>query len=333
MLYYSNPLKGKKMTIINEIARKIETYDTIIIHRHSRPDMDAIGSQYGLKLLLEKNYPNKTIYVVGDCNKMCFKATMDDIEDMAYKGALAIITDVAVKRMINDDRYCLAKDRIIIDHHRNDTDVEDVSIFYKDPEFASAAELIVYIARELKWDITKEAATYLYGGMVTDTGRFMYLNNATQTFELAAYVTSFKPDIHEFYDYIYTESLIKRKTKQLFADFELTKHHVAYRKNTAALVKKTGLDFQSVSRGMVNQMAGIEEVPIWLSFTEDEENNVIVGEFRSRGITIVDIAKNYGGGGHNNACGASFSDWTTVDKIIKDFDERAEHNEKNTRKN
>ena len=311
--------------MITNIKKKIEAYDTIIIHRHSRPDMDAIGSQYGLSLLLKENYPEKTIYVVGDCNHMCYKATMDDIGETAYEGALAIITDVAVTRMISDDRYRLAKERIVIDHHQNDTDVEDVSIFYSDPNFASAAEMIVFIARALKWDITPEAATYLFGGMVTDTGRFMFLSNPSQTFELASYITSFHPDIQDFYQHIYTETLDKRKAKNLFSTFELTKNNVAYRKNTADLVEASGLDFQSVSRGMVNQMAGIKEIPIWLSFTEDVENQVIVGEFRSRDITIVDIAKNYGGGGHNNACGASFKDWETVDQIIKDFDERAKN--------
>lgn len=318
------------MVIINDIKSKIENYDTIIIHRHSRPDMDAIGSQYGLKLILEENYPSKNIYVVGDCNTMCYKAVMDVIDDVIYKDALVIITDVAVTHMISDNRYTLAKERIIIDHHRNDTDVDDVSIFYKDANFASAAEMIVNIAKQLKWHITGKAATYLYGGMVTDTGRFMYLNNAAQTFELASYITSFNPDIQSFYQFIYTEPLEKRLAKNLFTTFDITKHGVAYRKNTKDIIKQSGLDFQSVSRGMVNQMAGIKEIPIWVSFTEDEENNRIVGEFRSRDITIVDIAKNYGGGGHNNACGASFSDWEAVDQIIKDFDERAKDYEKNT---
>lgn len=311
------------MTIIENIKNKIIQYDTIIIHRHARPDMDAVGSQYGLKLLLEKNYPTKKIYVVGDCNSMCYLAKMDTIPDDMYEGALVIITDVAVSHMISDKRFSLAKERIIIDHHRNNTDVSDVSIVYSDPNFASAAEMIVHMAKTLKWDVTKEAATYLYGGMVTDTGRFMFLNHASQTFALAAYITSFEPDIQPFYDYIYTETLERRQAKNLFSNFNVTKHGVAYRKNTKEMVKQSGLDFQSVSRGMVNQMAGIKEIPIWLSFTEDESNQVIVGEFRSRGITIVDIAKAYGGGGHNNACGASLKDWETVDRMIKAFDERA----------
>ena len=317
------------MNIKKEVIKKIKSYDTIIIHRHQRPDMDAIGSQVGLSLLIKENFQQKTVYVVGDLNDMSYLAKMDSIDDEVYQNALVIITDVAVTHMISDDRYKLAKERIIIDHHTNDTDVLDVSLFYRDDSFASACEMIIDLAKEEQFEISSEAATYLYGGMVTDTGRFMYLKDANQTFELAAYISKFNPSIRDFYNYIYTESLQKRKVKNMFTDFNLTTNNVAYRKNPHTLIVESGLDFQSVSRGMVNQMAGIKEVPIWANFTEDVEKNAIIGEFRSRGITIVDIAKKYGGGGHNEACGATLKDWNEVDLILKDFDERALENGKN----
>jgi len=317
------------MNIKDDIIEKIKTYDKIIIHRHIRPDMDAIGSQYGLYLTLRENYPEKEVYVVGDINDMIYLAKMNDISDDVYKEALVIITDVSVRKLISDDRYLLAKELIIIDHHQNDTDLDKVDIFYKDPTFSSASEMIVDLIKTFGLRVSPEAATYLYGGMVTDTGRFLYLNNASKTFELAAYITRFNPSIQEFYDHIYTEYLQKRLTKNLFSNFEITEHGVAYRKNDAELIEKSGLEFQAISRGMVNQMAGIKEVPIWANFTEDIENNVIVGEFRARGITIVDIAKKYGGGGHNQACGASLKDWNEVESILIDLDERAKNNAKN----
>ena len=317
------------MSIRKQILDKIISYETIIIHRHTRPDMDAIGSQYGLYLTIKENYPKKEVYVVGDINDMVYQAKMSQINDETFKDALSIITDVSVERLISDDRYKLAKERIIIDHHQNDTDVLDVSIFYKDPTFASASEMIIDLIKEFKLTVNPESATYLYGGMVTDTGRFLYLNNASKTFELASYITRFNPSFQEFYDYIYTEPLAKRQTKNLFSSFEMTPNNVAYRKNDIDLIQKSGLEFQAISRGMVNQMAGIKEVPIWANFTEDVENNLIVGEFRSRGIIIVDIAKKYGGGGHNMACGASLKDWNEVELILKDLDERAKENGKN----
>lgn len=47
------------MTVFQAILEKIKAYDTIIIHRHQRPDPDAIGSQVGLKEILKTNFPDK----------------------------------------------------------------------------------------------------------------------------------------------------------------------------------------------------------------------------------------------------------------------------------
>src|SRR5690554_578099 len=308
-----------------EVLKLIESHETIIIHRHTRPDMDAIGSQMGLYHLLKTNYPNKKLYVVGDSNNMLYKCVMDEIEDGIFNKALSIIVDVAVKHMISDDRYKYAKDVLIIDHHQNDTDVENVALFYQQNTYTSACEIVVDLARTFKWEITSLAATYLYGGMVTDTGRFQFINseNASRVFENAAFITAFKPDIEDMYNFLYTEELTRRKTKLLFSDFSVTENNVAYRKNDKAIIDKSGLDIFSVSRGMVNLMAGIKEIPIWVSFTEDYENDVVLAEIRSRNIVVVDIAKKFGGGGHNFACGATLKDFDEADKLLKELDERA----------
>ncbi|ELU71829.1 hypothetical protein PNI0008_01394 [Streptococcus pneumoniae PNI0008] len=47
------------MEICQQILEKIKEYDTIIIHRHMKPDPDALGSQVGLKALLEHHFPEK----------------------------------------------------------------------------------------------------------------------------------------------------------------------------------------------------------------------------------------------------------------------------------
>ncbi|HRX45501.1 MAG TPA: bifunctional oligoribonuclease/PAP phosphatase NrnA, partial [Acholeplasmataceae bacterium] len=75
------------MNIKRNIIHLIESYDQIIIHRHARPDMDAIGSQYGLYLTIKENYPDKRVYVVGDSNDMVYLAQMDTIPDAYYINA------------------------------------------------------------------------------------------------------------------------------------------------------------------------------------------------------------------------------------------------------
>ena len=66
-------------------------------------------------------------------------------------------------------------------------------------------------------------------------------------------------------------------------------------------------------------MAGLREIEIWCNFTYDVTKGAIIGEFRSRGINIVDIAKKYGGGGHLQACGATLKYWDECDKVIADY--------------
>lgn len=314
------------------ILSKIKAYHTIIIHRHLRPDLDAIGSQMGLKFLLESQFPEKKICVVGDLNTMSYLANMDEVTDEMYKDALVIITDVAVSQMISDDRYLLGKEIIIIDHHENDTDVENVSIHYKDTSFNSACEMIIDMAKTHDFHLSKDAATYLYGGMVTDSGRFLYLKNPERTFLLASYVSRFEPNIQDLYNYLYTETLSRKVLKNQFSAFELTKENVAYRINSKALIESTGEDFQSISRGMVNQMSGIKEVLIWGSFSEDQ-NGSYVAELRSRDIPIVDVAKKYGGGGHLNACGATLENIEKVYQLIEDLNEKVKQHDKHSTRN
>ena len=70
--------------------RKINEYGTIIIHRHGRPDGDAMGSQIGLKEAILATYPYKKVYIVGDVNpKFSFLGDVDNIPDEIYKNALA----------------------------------------------------------------------------------------------------------------------------------------------------------------------------------------------------------------------------------------------------
>ena len=109
------------MDICQQILDKIKEYDTIIIHRHMKPDPDALGSQVGLKTLLEHHFPEKTIKAVGfDEPTLTWMAEMDLVEDKLYQGALVIVCDTANTARIDDRRYSQGDFLIKIDHHPND---------------------------------------------------------------------------------------------------------------------------------------------------------------------------------------------------------------------
>ena len=105
---------------------------------------------------------------------------------------------------------------------------------------------------------------------------------------------------------------------------QLTKNNVAYMFNDKDVFEKFDVDTFTVSRGMVNLMAGIDIVKIWANFTYDTKIDKVICEFRSRDISIVDIAKKYGGGGHACACGATISSFEEAKLILNDFDKLLE---------
>lgn len=84
------------MTLYHDILSKIKEYDTIIIHRHMRPDPDALGSQVGLQKLLQYHFPEKTIKATGyDEPNLMWLAQMDQVTDEEYQEALVIVCDTA----------------------------------------------------------------------------------------------------------------------------------------------------------------------------------------------------------------------------------------------
>ena len=308
--------------MVENILELIEGHETIIIHRHKQPDLDAYGSQLGFREILKDNFPHKKIYVVGDQNRYPFDATMDHVEDKDYKNALVFILDTAEKTLVSDERYKQAHKLVVIDHHLNDTNTNP-DIFISWNQYISCSEIIVDLA--LKWGLklNQLAANHLYAGIIGDSGRFQYVTNrnAKHVFDMTAELMKYDVDILTIYDFLYLETLEKRRIKQMFADFKLTNEFVAYRMNDLDIIKKSGLDFASVSRGTINLMAGIEEVYIWANFTE-KENGEIIGEFRSRQVSIVDIAKRFGGGGHAQACGATLKSFDQAHEVIEAFNER-----------
>ena len=82
--------------MFEQILQAIKSVDRVIIHRHSRPDGDAMGSQIGLRELLRHNYPEKEVLAVGDSTGFfgfMEGSAMDEVADEAYENALAIVLD------------------------------------------------------------------------------------------------------------------------------------------------------------------------------------------------------------------------------------------------
>ena len=306
----------------------IKNYDTIIIHRHSRPDGDAMGSQIGMKHLITENFKNKTVYVVGDTtNYFSFMpdSVMDEIDDSVYNGALAILLDFAAPHLASDDRYTKAAKTVRMDHHiycETFTDVEVV-----DSSFESCCGLVTAFAVESGLKINAIAGEALYTGMLTDSGRFRYDSTSSRTFKLASELIETGFDTNELYRNLYSDNFDNKLLKAKFTlKIQFTKNNVAYIYTTKEEVKEFGSSEFSISRGMVATRADIKGVDIWVNFTESDEG--VLCELRSSRFNINPVAVKYGGGGHQKASGACAPDYATAMAMLEDLDQmQGEYNE------
>ena len=307
----------------------IKNYDTIIIHRHSRPDGDAMGSQIGMKLIILENFPNKKVYMVGDTtNYLSFMpdSVMDEIDDGVYNGALAILLDFAAPHLASDNRYTLADKTVRVDHHiycETFTDVEVVESSYE-----SCCGLVTAFAVECGLKINATAGEALYTGMLTDSGRFRYDSTSSRTFKMAAELIDTGFDVNELYRNLYSDNFDSKLLKAKFTlKIQFTPNNVAYIYTTKDEVKELGSSEFSISRGMVVTMADIKGVDIWVNFTESDEG--VLCELRSGRFNINPIAVKYGGGGHQKASGACVPDHDTAMAMLADLDKmQGEYNER-----
>lgn len=304
-----------------QIMDAIRKYSTIIIHRHQRPDPDALGSQVGLGEILRASFPEKEVYTVGGpVEGLSYLAEMDEIEKSKYQGALVIVTDTANSPRISGEDYHLGEKLIKIDHHPNDEPYGD--LVWVNTQASSCSEIIVdfynQFSDELK--MTDNAARLLYGGIVGDTGRFMYPSTSAHTFEITAQLRT----------YSFDASLLNRQISEISEKIAKLSGYVyenlVIDENGAAMVilPKTILDAYQVvdseTSSLISLAGQINRVVAWALFVEQPEGYFRV-RLRSKGPVINQIAKRHNGGGHPLASGANAADETEIQAIYQEIKE------------
>ncbi|MFP7285425.1 bifunctional oligoribonuclease/PAP phosphatase NrnA [Shouchella clausii] len=300
------------------ISEHIQKYETIIIHRHVRPDPDALGSQLGLKALIKQAFPEKKVYAVGEEEpSLAFFGKMDTIEDDVYKGALVIVCDTANTERISDQRYKLGEVIIKFDHHPNEEPYGD--LVYVDTTVSSTSELVIAfieVARVFK--LTEEAAFLLYGGIVGDTGRFRFRNTTADTLRRTATLLETGFDSNEFYRNLYKRSLnMVRLEGYVLQNFEVIQGKVGVIKLTAEQLHGFGVTANESSL-LVNCFADVEGLEAWAFFVEESETKIRC-RLRSKSVVINEIAKRHAGGGHPVAAGATAYSWEETEEITTEL--------------
>ncbi|MGG3450759.1 DHH family phosphoesterase [Domibacillus aminovorans] len=300
------------------IIDKIKEYDTIILHRHVRPDPDAYGSQGGLAEIIKATFPEKTVFTVGEEEPtLYFMRRLDQIDDSVYEGALVIVCDTANQARICDQRFKLGKEVIKIDHHPNEDPYGD--LLWVDTDAAACSQMVyeLYKTSDGQLKMSNEAARLLYAGIVSDTGRFLYSSTTIETMQYAGELMQYDFNRQELFNGMYEkEAHVLKMEGYILQNFNMDESGVAEVRISKELLEKFNAT-QAETSQLISILNGVKGIRAWVFFIEEDDQ--IRVRFRSKGTVINSLAVKYGGGGHPLAAGASVYSWEEATNVLNDL--------------
>ena len=309
------------MNIYKQIFKVIKKYDTIVIARHIGADPDALGSQFALKEIILKTFPNKKVYAVGNpASRFKFFGNNEKIDNIdTTKGLLIVLDTPDIKRIdgvsLNNFEYVIK-----IDHHPIIDKYANIELI--DEDSCSTSQLILEFIFNNKIEINKEIGEKLYLGIVGDTDRFLHDYTSPKTFSLVTrLLEETNIDFTSLYKVLYQRPISEiRFEGYIYQNLILTENGVAYIKITDRKLKEFGVD-SAAAGNMINDLKFVNEIIVWVFLTEDIKSNLIRANIRSVGPYINDVATKFGGGGHKYASGVKLKTWDDSDKLINELDE------------
>lgn len=200
-----------------------------------------------------------------------------------------------------------AKTIIVIDHHETNDGFGDINLV--EPDRSSTAEIVFDVLKELAQPISQEVAECLFTGIYTDTGGFRYSDTTPSTFEAAKQLVELGARPWKVAVEIYESSPVRRikllglclETLQLHLEGKVASLYV-----TLDMYKKTGA-LPEDTEDFVNYARGIKGVEVGIFMRELYEGGVKVSLRSKEKVNVAKVARELGGGGHQNAAGCELN--------------------------
>jgi bifunctional oligoribonuclease and PAP phosphatase NrnA len=313
----------KKTKMINQkkLVEILKTAKNIALISHISPDGDTLGSMLAFKELLDgfeavekvdalingkipdiyrflpgiesvKNIENKTLYQKYDIAIAIDCGSPDRMGD-----ALSIFRN--------------AKTTVNIDHHISNNKFGDINLV--NPTATAVGQIIYNLIEPLKGKLSKSIAINLYTAILTDSGGFKFDNVKPETLIVCSELIRNGADPSDIYKHCYETKplpMVKLHAKAISNMNLADNERIAYTFVTRKLLEEVGASDEHTD-GIAESLRQIDTVKIAIVLKETVKGKTKVS-FRSNGVNICEIARYFGGGGHEFAAGC------TIDKRPED---------------
>ncbi len=305
-------------TCLQSIVQQIKLAKNLILTTHKQCDGDGLGAQLALYYALTKINKNVRVFCVDEVPRKYQFLEFNNFLEIYNKPHkhiescdLTLIFDTNDSRLVEPfytQLKAVSKKILFIDHHpvlKQGPEPTDGS--YIDTSSASTGEIAYYIINELGISLDKKIARALYTSIAFDTQVFRFIKNSSRSHLIAAELLKHEKhpeDIHRSLFAGHTKGKIQLLAKafsstEFFGDYE----EIAFLQITAKDLIDNGLQADD-SRDILDMIMSVSSIEIGALLLQTQDNGYKLS-LRSRGkVKIVEVAENFGGGGHDYAAGA-----------------------------
>ena len=303
-------------TDLERVANELRSRDRFLLTAHEGPDGDALGSLLGMHQLLNKLGKDSVMFMAAKEFPLPIEYRFLPLEEVFHEPP----ADIADRTIVfldcgNIDRMPLdfliagANEVINIDHHHDNTRFGDFNLV--DTEASCTAEIVYELAILLGVRITKEIASALYVGVVTDTGKFMYENTDARTHRIAADLIEAGVEVDDTYRRLY-EHVPLEKLRLVSRALDGIQRHCG---GLLVLTYITAADYEAsgageeMTEGIIDHLRSVDGIKVAAVIRDQATRGRGARKVSLRSsegdVDVSAIAREHGGGGHKRAAGFS----------------------------
>jgi bifunctional oligoribonuclease and PAP phosphatase NrnA len=303
-------------TDVERVASELRSRDRFLLTAHEGPDGDALGSLLGMHQLLNRLGKDSVMFMAAKEFPLPIEYRFLPLEEVFHEPP----ADIADRTIVfldcgNIDRMPLdfliagANEVINIDHHHDNTRFGDFNLV--DTEASCTAEIVYELAILLGVRITKEIASALYVGMVTDTGKFMYENTDARTHRIAADLIEAGVEVDDTYRRLY-EHVPLEKLRLVSRALDAIQRYCG---GLLVLTYITAADYEAsgageeMTEGIIDHLRSVDGIKVAAVIRDQATRGRGARKVSLRSsegdVDVSAIAREHGGGGHKRAAGFS----------------------------
>ena len=297
------------MNPLKDLIQHIKDASYILVAGHVSPDGDAIGACIAMGLILEKMGKEYGILLESPSDQYNYLlSTAKVLSEVPEKTCdLFIALDCADFDRLGPFKDAFEKATISwnVDHHISNTGYGTYN--HVDTDASSASEIVFGIYEASKVEMDHQIAQAIYTGIVYDTAAFKHSNTTSRTHRIASEL------IQEDFNFssIIQQMFYEQPLVSVQLEGAAIRNIESYFDN--ALVMAT-LSLGEISlyspdgkgtSGIVNALKNIKDSKVAVFLYEKSEGEIKISLRSEDPHDVCQVAKNFGGGGHIKAAGAT----------------------------